>query len=78
DRDGAEGSTLDLYGDGFALLVGTGLAGDRWADALETAAARLGVTARSRRLGAAAETGAEVVTREGSWAEAHGVGAGGA
>ncbi|WP_406728605.1 FAD-dependent monooxygenase [Streptomyces sp. GD-15H] len=75
EHAGTEASTLDFYGRGFVLLAGTGLSGDRWANALDTAAARLGVAARARRL---ARTGAELTTRETSWADAHGVGAGGA
>ncbi|MFJ9584801.1 FAD-dependent monooxygenase [Streptomyces acidicola] len=76
-RDGGEASSLDLYGDGFILLTGTGPVGDIWADALAEAASRLGTAARAYRVGGSADTGADLVA-ETSWNEAHGVGAEGA
>ncbi|MGW2490581.1 FAD-dependent oxidoreductase [Streptomyces sp. NPDC001606] len=65
-RDGAECSTLDLFGDGPVLL--TGSRPGRWPAAAEAAARRLGVPLRVHGIGGAGA----YQDPDGTWAKAYG------
>ena len=68
--DGAEESTLDLFGRSFVLLAGP--QGDSWCTAARTAADAFGVPMRTYRLGA------ELTDRSGQFETAYGTGQAGA
>jgi hypothetical protein len=69
-HDGAEISTLDLFGRGLILLAAA--QGQSWADGLRTAADRLGVLATAYRVGT------DVQDHTGAWQRAYPVGEHGA
>jgi putative polyketide hydroxylase len=66
-RDGAELSTVDLFGRGFVLLTGSA----EWVAAAADAGAALGVEVRAYRIGA--EPGDGTFTDGGRWADTYGV-----
>ncbi|MGW5779968.1 FAD-dependent monooxygenase [Streptomyces sp. NPDC003863] len=72
ERDGGIVSTIDLFWDAYVLL--TDDAGSPWAEAAVAAAERLGVPLRVHRVGPESE----LRPKDRDWAEAYGVGAGGA
>ncbi|MFG3358566.1 FAD-dependent monooxygenase [Streptomyces griseofuscus] len=72
ERDGGIISTIDLFCDAYVLL--TDEAGTPWAEAAVAAAEQLGVPLRVHRVGAESE----LRPKDRDWADAYGVGTGGA
>lgn len=67
-RNGRQISTLDLFEKHFVLL--TGNEGENWCETARDAAAQLGLSLDTYRVG---ETGADLVDVDGYWAAAYGV-----
>lgn len=72
ERDGEIISTVDLFWDAYVLL--TDASGDAWAEAAHRAAGELGVPLRVHRVGPESE----LRPKDRDFAEAYGIGAGGA